>query len=170
MYKQDLEKSEQPEIKLPTFTESRRKQANSIKISTSAPLITLKPLTVQITTNCGKFLEREEYQITLLVSQETCMQAKKRQFELDMEQWTGSKLGKECDMAMYCHPAYLTYMRNAGLDKSQTEIKIASRNINNLRYEDDITLMAESEEELKSFLKVKEESGKSWLKTQHSKN
>ena len=73
-------------------------------------------------------------------------------------------------MAMYCHPAYLTYMRNAGLDKSQTEIKIASRNINNLRYEDDITLMAESEEELKSFLKVKEESGKSWLKTQHSKN
>ena len=91
MYKQDLEKSEQPEIKLPTFTESRRKQANSIKISTSAPLITLKPLTVQITTNCGKFLEREEYQITLLVSQETCMQAKKRQFELDMEQQTGSK-------------------------------------------------------------------------------
>ena len=116
---------------------------------------------MQITTNCGKFLEREEYQITLLVSQETCMQAKKRQFELDMEQWTGSKLGKECDMAMYCHPAYLTYMRNAGLDKSQTEIKIASRNINNLRYADETTLMAESEEELKSLLmRVKEESEK----------
>ena len=86
------------------------------------------------------------------------MCVKKQQLELDMEQWTGSKLGKECDMAMYCHPAYLTYMRNAGLDKSQTEIKIASRNINNLRYADDTTLMAKSEEEVKSLLmKVKGE-------------
>ena len=62
-------------------------------------------------------------------------------------------------------------MRNAGLDKAQAGIKIARRNINNLRYEDDTTLMAESEEELKSlFMKVKEESGKSWLKAQHSEN
>ena len=62
-------------------------------------------------------------------------------------------------------------MRNAELDKAQTGIKIARRNINNLRYADDTTLMAESEEELKSLLmKVKEESGKSWLKTQHSEN
>ena len=62
-------------------------------------------------------------------------------------------------------------MRNAGLDEAQAGIKIARRNINNLRYADDTTLMAESEEELKSLLmKVKEESGKSWLKTQHSKN
>ena len=62
-------------------------------------------------------------------------------------------------------------MRNAGLDEAQAEIKIARRNINNLRYADDITLMAENEEELKSLLmKVKEESEKSWLKTQHSKN
>ena len=62
-------------------------------------------------------------------------------------------------------------MRNAGLDESEAEIKIAGRNINNLRYVDDTTLMAESEEELKSLLmKVKEESGKSLLKTQHSKN
>ena len=60
-------------------------------------------------------------------------------------------------------------MRNAGLDKAQAGIKIARRNINNLRYADDTTLMAESEEELKSLLrKVKEESKKSWLKTQHS--
>ena len=60
-------------------------------------------------------------------------------------------------------------MRNAGLDETQAGIKIAGRNINNLRYEDDTTLMAESEEELKSFLmKVKEENEKSWLKTQHS--
>ena len=62
-------------------------------------------------------------------------------------------------------------MRNAGLEEAQTGIKIAGRNINNLRYADDTTLRAESEEELKSFLmKVKEESGKSWLKSQHLEN
>ena len=61
-------------------------------------------------------------------------------------------------------------MRNAGLNERQAGIKIAGRNINNLRYADDTTLMAESEEELKSLLKVKEESGKSWLKIQHSEN
>ena len=62
-------------------------------------------------------------------------------------------------------------MRNAGLEEAQARIKIARRNINNLRYADDTTLMAESEEELKSLLmKVREESEKSWLKTQHSKN
>ena len=61
-------------------------------------------------------------------------------------------------------------MHNAGLDEAQAGIKIAERNINNLRYADDTTLMAESEEELKSLLKVKEESKKSWLKTQHSEN
>ena len=62
-------------------------------------------------------------------------------------------------------------MRNAGLEEVQARIKIAGRNINNLRYADDTTLRAESEEELKSLLmKVKEESGKSWLKAQHSEN
>ena len=86
-----------------------------------------------------------------------------------MEQQTGSKLGKEYVKAVYCHPAYLTYaeyiMRNAGLDKAQAGIKIARRNISNLRYADDTTLTAESEEELKSFLmKVKEESEKAGLK------
>ena len=62
-------------------------------------------------------------------------------------------------------------MRNAGLEEAQAGVKIAERNINNLRYADGTTLMAESEEELKSLLmKVKEESGKSWLKAQHSEN
>ena len=78
-----------------------------------------------------------------------------------MEQRTGSKLGKVYVKAVYCHPAYLTYieyiMRNARLDEAQAGIKIAGRNINNLRYADDTTLMAESKEELKSLLmKVKE--------------
>ena len=73
-----------------------------------------------------------------------------------MEQQTGSKLGKENVKAVYCHPAYLTYMQsismqNARLDEAQAGIKIAGRNINNLRYENDTTLMAESEEELESL-------------------
>ena len=98
------------------------------------------------------------------------MQIRKHQLELDMEQQTGSKLGKEYVKAVYCHPTYLTYMaeyimRNAGLDEAQAGIKTARRNINNLRYADDTTLMAESKEELKSLLmKVKEESEKVGLK------
>ena len=87
------------------------------------------------------------------------------------EQQTGSNLGKEYDKAVYCHVAYLTYMQSTswemldGEDEVQAGIKIAGRNINNLRYADDTTLMAESEEELKSLLmKVKEESGKVGLK------
>ena len=75
-------------------------------------------------------------------------------------------------MAVYCHLAYLTYMQSTSeLDEAQAGIKAAGRNINNLRYADDTTLMAESEEELKSLqMKVKEESEKNWLKIQHSKN
>ena len=99
------------------------------------------------------------------------MQVRKQQLELDMEQQTGSKQEKEYVKAVYCHPAYLTYlyaeyiMRNAGLEEAQAGIKIAGRNINNLRYADVTTLMAESEEELKSLLmKVKQESEKVGLK------
>jgi len=83
------------------------------------------------------------------------MQVRKQQLELDIDQQTGSKQEKECIKAVYCHPAYLTYtqyfMRNAGLEEAQAGIKIAGRNINNLRYADDTMLMAESEEELKSL-------------------
>ena len=96
------------------------------------------------------------------------MQVKKQQLELDMEQQTGSKSEKEYIKAVYCHPAYLTYMYimwNAGLDEAKARIKIAGRNINNLRYANDTTLMAECEEELKSLLmKVKEQSEKVGLK------
>ena len=75
-----------------------------------------------------------------------------------MEQQTASKSGKEYVKAVCCHPClfhfYVEYiMRNAGLDEAQAGIKIARRNINNIRYADDTTLMAESEEELKSLLK-----------------
>ena len=83
-----------------------------------------------------------------------------------MEQWTDSKLGKQYDKAAHCHPAYLTYMQiTCRLDEAQAGIKIAGRNFNNLRYADDTTLMADSEEELKSLLmKVKEGSEKVGLK------
>ena len=100
-----------------------------------------KPLSVWITTNCGKSFKRWEYQTTLAASWEICMQAKKQQLELDMEQQTGSKLGKECIKAVYCHPAYLTYLQStswdSGLDAALAGIKIVGRNINNLRYADD---------------------------------
>ena len=84
------------------------------------------------------------------------MHIKKQQLELDMEQQTTSKLGKEYIKAVYCHPAYLTSMHStsweySGLEEAQAGIKTAGRNSNNLRYADDITLMAESEEELKSL-------------------
>ena len=94
----------------------------------------------------------------------------KQQLELDREQWTGSKWGKEYDKAIYCHPACLTYKQSTSCEmlgwmEAQTAIRIARRNINNLRYADDTTLMAESGEELKSLLmKVKEESEKDGLK------
>ena len=96
------------------------------------------------------------------------MQVKKQQSESDMEQQTGSKLGKEY---IWLYIVTLTnfyaeyIMQNAGLEEAQAGIKIAGRNINNLRYSDDTTLMAEKEEKLKSLLrKVKEESEKADLK------
>ena len=128
MYKLDLGKAKEPEIKLPTFIGSYKKKENSRKTSTSALLTMLKLLTVWITTNWGKFSKRWVYQTTLTASWETSMQVKKRQLELDMEQQTGSKLRKKCFKAVYCHPAYLTYMQstswNAWLDEAQAGIRL----------------------------------------------
>ena len=122
MFKLELERAEEPEIKLPTSAESPKKQENSRKTSTSALLTTPKPLTVWIATICGKFLEMG------LLDHLTCLlrnlyvqisgmrnldiQIKKQQLEWDMEQQTSSKLGKEYVEAVYCHPVYLTYMQN----------------------------------------------------------
>ena len=91
------------------------------------------------------------------------MQVKKQQLELDMEQQTGSNLGKENVKAVYCHPAYLTYMQSTpwemlGWMKHKLESRLSRRNINNLRYSDDTTLMAESKELKSLLMKVKEES------------
>ena len=103
------------------------------------------------------------------------MQVKKQQLVMEMEQLTGSKLGKECVKAVYCHRACLTYMQSTSCKmlswmKPKLGIKITGRNINNLRYADDTTLTAKGKEELKNLLmKVKEETKKA-DKTQYSKN
>ena len=110
MYKIGLKKAEGPEIKLPTFTGLWRKQENSRKKkSTSASLTTLRALIVQITTNSGKFLEMgvPDHCSCLLKNMYTGQEAK---LELNMEQLTDSKLGKEYAKAVYRHLVYLTYM------------------------------------------------------------
>ena len=99
---------------------------------------------------------------------EICIQVKKQQLELDMEQQTGSELENEYVKAVYCHPAYLTEMQSISCEMpgwmTQAAIKIAGRNINNLRYADDTTLIVESEEPKSLLMKVKEESEKVGLK------
>ena len=143
IYKLDLEKAEEPEIKLPTSTGLWKKQGNCRK--TSASLTMLKPLTVWITTNCGQFLKRRDYQSTSPASWEICVQVKKQQLEPTMEQWTISKLRKEYIKVVDCHLAYLYaeyIMQKLGLDEAQAGIKIIGRNINNLKYAKDTTLMA----------------------------
>ena len=127
IFKLDLEKAEEPEIKLPISTRSSKKQESSRKTSTSDLLTMPKPLTVWIRTNCGKLFKRWEYQTASPASWEIYKQVKKQQLELDMEQQTGSKSGKEYIKAVYCHPAYLTYIQstsceNAELDESQAGI------------------------------------------------
>ena len=112
MFKLVLEKAEEPKIKLPTSAGSSKKQESSRKTSISALWTMPKPLTVWITINCGKFWKRWEYQTPWPASWEICVQVKKQQLELDLEQHTNSKSGKECVKAVYCHPTYLTHMQS----------------------------------------------------------
>ena len=110
---------------------SKKKQESSRKTSTSVLLTMPNPLTVWITTNCGKFLKRWEYKTkTLPASWEICIQVKKQQLEPDMEQQTGSKQEKEYVKAMYCHSACLTYMQSTtwempGWMKHKVESRLA---------------------------------------------
>ena len=170
-----LEKAEERETKLPTSAGSQKKQESSRKASTSALLIMPKSLTVWITTNCGTFLMRWEYQITLNASWETCMQVRKQQLELDMEQQTGSKLGKGYIKAVYCHPASLAYIQSTSLETlGWKKHKVESR----LPGEISITLeMQMILSKGRKWRRTKEsldegERGewKSWLKTQQSKS
>ena len=131
-------KGREPEIKLP-ISVGLQKKAKFQKTSTSVLLIMPKPLTVYMKTNCWKFCK---------ISWETCMQIKKQQLELDMEQQTGSTLGEgyvKAILSPYLFNLYAEYiMWNVGLDETQAGIKIARRNNITLRYADDTTLMAES--------------------------
>ena len=147
MFKLDLEKAEEPEIKLTTSAGSLKMQESSRKTSTFALLTTPKPLTVWITTNCGKFFKKWEHQTTWPASWEICMQVKKQQLELDMEQQTSSKSGKEYVKAVYCQPDFLTYMQSTswemlGWMKHKLESRFPGEIC--LTYADDTTLMAES--------------------------
>ena len=165
MFKLDLEKEEEPEINCQHLLDHWKSERVPEKISTSALLTMSKPLTVCITINCGKFWKTWEYQTIWPVSWETCIQIRKQQLELDMEQQTVSnreRICQGCILSPCLFNFYAEYiMRNTGLEETQAGIKIAGININNRRYADDTILMAESEEELKSLLmKVKEESKK----------
>ena len=116
MFKLDLKKAEEPEIKLLSSVGSQKKQESSRKTPTSALLTMPKPLTVWITINCENFWKRWKYQTTWPASWEIFMQVKKQQLEPDMEQYTGSKLGKEYPKAVYCHLAYLTDMQSTSCE------------------------------------------------------
>ena len=111
MFKLALEKAEEPEIKLPTSVRSLKKHESSRK-NIYFCFIDYALDFVWLTTNCGKFFKRCEYKTTWPASWEICVQIKKQQLELDMEQQTDSKLGKEYVKAIYCHSAYLTYMKS----------------------------------------------------------
>ena len=169
MFKLVLEKAEEPEIKLPTSTGSSKKQKSSRRISVSALLTMPKPLTVWIITNCENSSRDGN-------TRPPDLPPKKHHAGQEATVRTGhgttdwfqirKGAGQGCILSPCLFNLYAVYiMRNAGLDEAQAGIKIAGRNINNLRYADDTTLMAEREEELDSLLmKVKEESEKVSLK------
>ena len=169
MFKLHLERVEKPEIKLPTSVESQKKQESSRKTSTSALLTMSKPLTVWITTNWKILKEMgiPDHLTCLLRNLYAGHEATVRTGH-ETTDWfqIGKGVRQGCILSPCLFNLYAEYiMRNAGLKEAQAGIKIAGRNINNLRYADDTTLMAESEEELKSVLmKVKEESENVGLK------
>ena len=148
LFKLDLEKAEEPEIKYPTSIGSSKKQENSRKTSTSALLTTPKLLTVWITT-LGKFLKRWEYQTTWAAYWEICKQVKKQQLELYMEQKNGSKSVKEYIKPVYCHPAYLIYMQSTSCGMlGWMKHKLESRLLGKISIpSDDTTLMPKAEKE-----------------------
>ena len=178
MFKLDLEKAEEPEIKFSISAGSEKKQESSRKTSTSALLTT--------PTNCGKFcvdinklwkilkeMGIPDHLTCLLRNLYAGQEATVRTGHGTMDWFQiGKGVHQGCILSPCLFNFYAEYiMRNARLDEAQAGIKIARRNINNLRHADDTTLMAESKEELKSLLmKVKEDSEKVGLKFNIQKN
>ena len=151
-----LEKAEEPEIKLPTSAGSWTKQESSRKTSISALLTMPKPLAVWITINCGKFWEmgRPDHLICLLRNLYAGQEATVRTGH-GTTAWfqIGKEVRQGCSLSPCLFNFYAEYiMRNAGLEETQAGIKTAGRNISNLRYADDTTLMTDREEEVKSLL------------------
>ena len=159
MFKLVLEKAEEPEIKLPTSSGSWKNQESSRKTSISALLTMPKPLTVWITTNC-KILKQMGTPDHLTCILRNLYAGQEATVKTGHETTDWFQIGKGvcqgCVSSSCLYNFYAEYiMRNAGLEEAQAGLKIAGKNINN-RYADDSTLMAESEEELKSLLmKVK---------------
>ena len=165
MFKLLLEKAEESEIKLPTSAGSWKKQESSRKTSISALLTLPKPLTVWITINCGKFWKRWEYQTTYLIcllrNQYAGQEATVRTGHGTTDCFQiGKGVRQRCILSPCLFNLYAEYiMRNAGLEETQAGIKIAGRNINNLRNADDTTVMTPP-----LWQKVKRNSKACWWK------
>ena len=142
MFKLDLEKAEEPEIKLPTSVGASKKQASSRKISTSVLLTMPKPLTVWIITNCGKFLEMgiPDHLTCLLINLYAGHEATVRTGHETIDWFQiGKGIHQGCILSLSLFNLYAEYiMRNSGLDEAQVGIKIDRRSINNrnIRYAD----------------------------------
>ena len=179
MFKLDSEKAEDPEIELPTSIESSKKQTSSRKTSTSALLTMPKPLTMWITTNCGIFFKRWVYQTTCMRNLYAGQEAKVRTGHRKTD-WFQTRKGvcQGCMLSPCLFNLYAEYiMRNDGLDETQTGIKIARKNINNLicRWHHPYGRKWRRTKEPHFFFKEsldESERGewKSCLKTQHSEN
>ena len=163
MFRLVLEKAEEPETKFPTSAKSSKKEESSRNTSISALLTMSKPLTAWIAINCGKFLKEMAIpdHLTCLLRNLYAGQEATVRTGHGTTDWfqIGKGVPQGCILSPCLFNFYAEYiMRHAGLEEAQAGIKISRRNINNLRYADDTTLMAESEEELKCLLmKVKEE-------------
>ena len=157
MFNLDLEKAEEPEIKLPTSFGSLKKQESSRKNIYFCFTDYAKAFDCVDHNKLWKILKGIGYQTTWSASWEICMQVRKQQLELDIEQQTGSKSGKDIK-AVYCHLAYLTYeeyiMRNTGLDEAQAGIKISG----------EISVTSDMQMTPPLWQKVKRNSKASWWK------
>ena len=165
MFKLDLEKAEEPEIKLPTSAGSWKKQESSRKTSTSALLTMPKPLTVDHN-KLWKILKEMGIPDHLTCLLRNLYAGQEATFRTGQGTTDWFQIGKGVRQGCILSPCLFNFsaehiMRNSGLEEAQAGIKIAGRNISNFRYSDDTTLTPESEEELKRLLmKVKEESDK----------
>ena len=175
MFKLDLEKAEEAEIKLPTCIGAQKKQENSRETSINFFIDYARPLTVWIKTSCGKFSQRWEYQTTWPASWETCTQVKKQQLEPDVEQQTASKLEKEYVKNVCCCLAYLTYMQSTFCEMPDwRKHKLESRLPGEISITWDMQMTPALWQKAKRNWKVSwwkwKRRVKSWLKTQHSQN